>query len=184
MMVALAHPTYHALSANPKCSSVAAWRCRFNAGPTPLTLTQCWAIPSKTRYVDPMFGICWPAVCPIGPSSPQHFVTALGFLVCPWTHGHTAFLRRWITAVWWETNSSTRRCCDVESTSLTLIQHHNNVVCPVGRHQLIASVYAEHFRVKSKHPSWIATHAHSARVTIAAITSCTSRVYNYSTLYC
>ena len=26
----------------------------------------------------------------------------------------------------------TRRCCDVESTSMTLIQHHNNVVCPVG----------------------------------------------------
>ena len=28
----------------------------------------------------------------------------------------------------------TRRCCDVESTSLTLIQRRNNVVCPVGRH--------------------------------------------------
>ena len=26
----------------------------------------------------------------------------------------------------------TRRCCDVESTSLTLIQRRNNVVCPVG----------------------------------------------------
>ena len=28
---------------------------------------------------------------------------------------------------------NTRRCCDVESTSLTLIQRRNNVVCPVGR---------------------------------------------------
>ena len=27
----------------------------------------------------------------------------------------------------------TRRCCDVESTSLTLIQRRNNVVCPGGR---------------------------------------------------
>ena len=26
----------------------------------------------------------------------------------------------------------TRRCCDVESTSMTLIQRCNNVVCPVG----------------------------------------------------
>ena len=26
----------------------------------------------------------------------------------------------------------TRRCCDVESTSLTFIQRHNNVVCPVS----------------------------------------------------
>ena len=26
----------------------------------------------------------------------------------------------------------TRRCCDVELTSLTLIQRRNNVVCPVG----------------------------------------------------
>ena len=26
-----------------------------------------------------------------------------------------------------------RRCCDVESTSLTLLQRRNNVVCPVGR---------------------------------------------------
>ena len=26
----------------------------------------------------------------------------------------------------------TQRCCDVESTSLTLIQHRNNVVCAVG----------------------------------------------------
>ena len=26
----------------------------------------------------------------------------------------------------------TRRCCDVESTSLTLIQRRNNVVCPLG----------------------------------------------------
>ena len=26
----------------------------------------------------------------------------------------------------------TRHCCDVESTSLPLIQRHNNVVCPVG----------------------------------------------------
>ena len=26
----------------------------------------------------------------------------------------------------------TRRCCDVESTSLTLIQRRNNVVYPVG----------------------------------------------------
>ena len=26
----------------------------------------------------------------------------------------------------------TRRCCDVESTSMTLIQRRNNVVCPVG----------------------------------------------------
>ena len=26
----------------------------------------------------------------------------------------------------------TQRCCNVELTSLTLIQHHNNVVCPVG----------------------------------------------------
>ena len=26
----------------------------------------------------------------------------------------------------------TRRCCDVESTSLTLIQRRNNVVCQVG----------------------------------------------------
>ena len=26
----------------------------------------------------------------------------------------------------------TRRCCDVKSTSLTLIQRHNNTVCPVG----------------------------------------------------
>ena len=28
----------------------------------------------------------------------------------------------------------TRRCCDVESTSLTLILRRNNVVCPVGCH--------------------------------------------------
>ena len=28
---------------------------------------------------------------------------------------------------------NTRRCCDVESTSLTLLQRRNNVVCPVGR---------------------------------------------------
>ena len=28
-----------------------------------------------------------------------------------------------------------RRCCDIESTSLTLIQRHNNVVCPVGNLQ-------------------------------------------------
>ena len=28
----------------------------------------------------------------------------------------------------------TQRCCDVESTSLTLIQRRNNVVCPVGRY--------------------------------------------------
>ena len=27
----------------------------------------------------------------------------------------------------------TRRCCDVESTSMTLIQRRNNVVCPVGK---------------------------------------------------
>ena len=26
----------------------------------------------------------------------------------------------------------TQRCCDIELTSLTLIQRHNNVVCPVG----------------------------------------------------
>ena len=26
----------------------------------------------------------------------------------------------------------TRRCCDVESKSMTLIQRHNNVVCPGG----------------------------------------------------
>ena len=26
----------------------------------------------------------------------------------------------------------TRRCCDVESTSMTLIQRRNDVVCPVG----------------------------------------------------
>ena len=27
----------------------------------------------------------------------------------------------------------TRQCCDVESTSLTLNQRRNNVVCPVGK---------------------------------------------------
>ena len=30
----------------------------------------------------------------------------------------------------------TRRCCDVESTSMTLIQCRNKVVCPVGLHSL------------------------------------------------
>ena len=33
----------------------------------------------------------------------------------------------------------TRRCCDVESTSLTLIQRRNNVVCPVGSREHAAT---------------------------------------------
>ena len=33
---------------------------------------------------------------------------------------------------------STWRCCDVESTSMTLIQRRNNVVCPVGYRRLIS----------------------------------------------
>ena len=40
----------------------------------------------------------------------------------------------------------TRRCCDVESTSMTLIQRRNSVVCPAGcvRDLLI---HNEHSRV-------------------------------------
>ena len=35
----------------------------------------------------------------------------------------------------------TQRCCDVESTSVTLIQRRNNVVCPVGD-LLVSNVYS------------------------------------------
>ena len=30
----------------------------------------------------------------------------------------------------------TRRCCDIVTTSMTLLQCHNNVVCPVGSYSL------------------------------------------------
>ena len=36
----------------------------------------------------------------------------------------------------------TRRCCDVESTSLMLIQRRNYAVCPVGVHRS-AYLYAQ-----------------------------------------
>ena len=34
-----------------------------------------------------------------------------------------------------------RRCCDVESTALTLIQRRNNIVCPVGLSFLLETVF-------------------------------------------
>ena len=40
---------------------------------------------------------------------------------------------------------SVRRCCDVESTSMTLIQRRNCVVCPVGR--LNVSVFVHYLAV-------------------------------------
>ena len=42
--------------------------------------------------------------------------------------------REEITDVAYAYPLGTRRCCDVESTSLTLIQRRINVVCPVGIH--------------------------------------------------
>ena len=46
--------------------------------------------------------------------------------------------------VWQVASSSppdTRRCRDVESTSLTVIQRRNNVVCPLGRLDDLTGIY-------------------------------------------
>ena len=37
-----------------------------------------------------------------------------------------------LSEIWENTPPGTRRCCAIESTSMTLIQCCNNVVCPVG----------------------------------------------------
>ena len=54
-------------------------------------------------------------------------------------------------------HTGTRRCCNVESTSMTLIQRHNNVVCQVGSLLLSVWIHSAKNRCSMQRhiPQWI-----------------------------